>query len=488
MSSGKANFKPGPGGVEGVAGRKAPSSPRLKLVAIWCWYRGAGFHGYQRQQDRRTVQGELLRAFSSAGLVRNPVAAGRTDRGVSARMQVLSLRLQRELDPDEVLARLRPRLPEDLGVHLAREVPWGFHAAWSATEKEYRYALGPGEVGDLPRLREAAALVPGTRDFRVFHFKTSEQKARTVHRLEVLPGEAGVTLRFVGQRFARHMVRMLVGGLTQVSRGEVSLDVLRQGLEAQRPFGCPTAPPEPLTLWSVGYPPESDPFTEAEREAFTWPRAGAAVSGPGNRPVAGASNPSGVARPSGGRMPSLQIVIASTRTQRAGPSVARWFLERARRHGKFELELVDLKEVALPLLDEPNHPVKRNYQFEHTKAWSAKVAAADAFVFVTPEYNYGMAPALLNALDYLSHEWAYKAAGFVSYGGVSGGTRSVQMAKQVMTSLKLVPLPEGVAIPFYAKHLDAAGTFDPGDTQDEACARMLDELFKWTGALKTLRP
>jgi NAD(P)H-dependent FMN reductase len=186
-------------------------------------------------------------------------------------------------------------------------------------------------------------------------------------------------------------------------------------------------------------------------------------------------------------MPKLHIVITSTRGQRVGPAVAKWFAERVAAHGKLEGTIVDLKEVNLPLLDEPNHPMKRQYQHAHTKAWSEIVAAADAFVFVMPEYNYAMPPALLNALDYLHFEWSYKPVGFVSYGGVSGGTRSVQMSKQVITSLKMMPLPEAVSIPFVGKLIDASGAFQPGDTQDGPATKMLDELLRWTTALKTLR-
>src|SRR6185295_5597150 len=94
---------------------------------------------------------------------------------------------------------------------------------------------------------------------------------------------------------------------------------------------------------------------------------------------------------------------------------------QATKHGKLDAELVDLRDYALPLFDEPKHPRFGQYEHEHTKRWSAKVKEADAFVFVTAEYNYGMPPSLLNALTYLSAEWAYKAAAFVSYGGVSGG-------------------------------------------------------------------
>jgi NAD(P)H-dependent FMN reductase len=120
-----------------------------------------------------------------------------------------------------------------------------------------------------------------------------------------------------------------------------------------------------------------------------------------------------------------------------------WFVENARAHGKFEVSFVDLKEVNLPPMDEPEHPRFQKYTHDHTKAWSATVAAADAFVFVTPEYNFSTAPALQNALDYVYKEWNYKPVGFVSYGGISGGLRSVQMTKQMVTTLKMVPLVPG---------------------------------------------
>ena len=185
----------------------------------------------------------------------------------------------------------------------------------------------------------------------------------------------------------------------------------------------------------------------------------------------------------------LLVVVASTREERVGPVVAQWFVDRARAHGGFELQLADLKELGLPLLDEPKHPRLRQYTKDHTKAWSAMVDGADAYVFVTPEYNYSMSPALLNAIDYVLHEWAYKPAGFVSYGGASGGMRSVQMTKQVLNSVKVVPVLEAVAIPFFMNFVgkDGPGTFVPGETVDKAAAVMLDELHRWAEALAPMR-
>jgi NAD(P)H-dependent FMN reductase len=94
----------------------------------------------------------------------------------------------------------------------------------------------------------------------------------------------------------------------------------------------------------------------------------------------------------------------------------------------------------------------------------------------------------VNALDFLIHEWAYKAVAFVSYGGVSGGTRSVQMAKQIVTALKMMPMFEAVVLPFFAQLVDKeTGVFAPPKGQEDAAVTMLDELLKWATALKTMR-
>ena len=106
--------------------------------------------------------------------------------------------------------------------------------------------------------------------------------------------------------------------------------------------------------------------------------------------------------------------------------------------------LIDLADFNLPVYDEPLHPRLQKYEHAHTRAWSESVNAADAYVFVTPEYNFSAPPSsLVNALNFVYKEWNYKPAAFVSYGGVSGGLRSVQMAKQIVTALKMMPMTEG---------------------------------------------
>ncbi len=186
-------------------------------------------------------------------------------------------------------------------------------------------------------------------------------------------------------------------------------------------------------------------------------------------------------------MPRLLIVIASTRPQRAGLSIARWFIDRARSHGEFEVDVADLAELDLPLLDEPHHPRLARYTQQHTRDWSSRVAAADAIVFVTAEYNYGYPAPLKNAIDYLHQEWHYKPVGFVSYGGVAAGTRAVQQLKQVVTTLKMFPLFEAVSIPFHAQFIDADGVLQPNDVMEQAATAMLDELVRVEAALQPLR-
>lgn len=186
--------------------------------------------------------------------------------------------------------------------------------------------------------------------------------------------------------------------------------------------------------------------------------------------------------------PKLHIIIASTRPGRVGPAIARWFEGYAKGHGGFDVELVDLADFALPVYDEPQHPRLQNYQHEHTKRWSASVAAADAYVFVTPEYNYGMTPALLNALNYVYLEWNYKPAAFVSYGGLSGGVRGVEAAKHVMTTLKMAPLFDQVTIPGFPQFIDKeTGVFTPNDLMLKSAKDTLDELKRWAVALKPMR-
>ena len=184
--------------------------------------------------------------------------------------------------------------------------------------------------------------------------------------------------------------------------------------------------------------------------------------------------------------PSLQVIICSTRPGRVGPAVARWFDTVARQHGAFSVALVDVADFALPIYDEPKHPRLQQYAHEHTRRWAASVAAADAYVFVTPEYNYNPPPSIVNALNYVYKEWNYKVAGIVSYGGVSGGLRSAEALKGLLTTLKMVVPPEGVPIPNVAKLVES-GEFQTNDLVEASAKTMLDEMAKWNAGLAAVR-
>lgn len=185
--------------------------------------------------------------------------------------------------------------------------------------------------------------------------------------------------------------------------------------------------------------------------------------------------------------PRLHIVIASTRPGRIGPAVGKWFKEFADAQDLFDARLVDLADFDLPVYDEAVHPRMQQYQHDHTKRWAESVAAADAYVFVTPEYNFSPPPALVNALNYVYSEWNYKPCGFVSYGGASGGVRAVEAVKTLVTTLKMMPMVEGVMAPMAWEQLDAQGSFQSNALIDDSAQSLLKELRLWADGLKTMR-
>ena len=184
----------------------------------------------------------------------------------------------------------------------------------------------------------------------------------------------------------------------------------------------------------------------------------------------------------------LVVVLASTRPRRVGPALADWITDVAKNSGAFEtVELVDLAEVALPILDEPELPHAAAYVHEHTLRWSATVQAADAFLLVTPEYNLAPPPSLVNAIDYLHREWRWKAAGIVAYGGVAGGARSAQVVKQMLASMNCFTVHEAVVVPQVADQIDADNVFRATTRNEHAARSMIESLETLAGALRPVR-
>jgi NAD(P)H-dependent FMN reductase len=182
----------------------------------------------------------------------------------------------------------------------------------------------------------------------------------------------------------------------------------------------------------------------------------------------------------------LMILVASVRPGRIGLPIATWVLQQTEECGLFEIDFADLAEINLPMMDEPNHPRLRQYTKPHTHAWSARVDAADAFLFVTPEYNHGYAPSLKNAVDFLGQEWWRKPVGYVSYGGVSGGSRAVAAFDPVANNMGLVKTGANVELPFAAANI-AGGVYTPGEKEIAILGKLLEELTELAGVLKTAR-
>lgn len=184
----------------------------------------------------------------------------------------------------------------------------------------------------------------------------------------------------------------------------------------------------------------------------------------------------------------LNVIVGSTRPGRRGLAVGRWLADHAAGLDLFQVELVDLASFNLPLLDEAAHPLMQRYEHAHTRAWAQSVASADAYVFVTPEYNYFPPASLVNALQVVMREWNRKVAGVLSYGGISGGLRSAQQLRLLIASTNMHSLPQVVPVPGVPDRIDeASGSFTPADATVDGSTAMLQELHAWAGALKALR-
>jgi NAD(P)H-dependent FMN reductase len=184
-------------------------------------------------------------------------------------------------------------------------------------------------------------------------------------------------------------------------------------------------------------------------------------------------------------MTRIGIILGSTRPNRNGEQVAKWVLDVASRRDDAEYELVDLRDYPLPHLDEPIPASMRQYQNDHTKQWAEKIASFDGYVFVTPEYNHSTSGVLKNAIDYLFHEWANKAMGVVSYGGV-GGARAAEHLRLIAGELQMADVRQQVAISLLHE-FENFSVFTPTDFLVGALNTQLDQVVAWSNALAPLR-
>lgn len=185
-------------------------------------------------------------------------------------------------------------------------------------------------------------------------------------------------------------------------------------------------------------------------------------------------------------MVAIKIIIGSTRPNRFGPQLAKWLMELARDHTEARFELIDLKKVNLPFLDEPDEPSAGNYVHDHTKKWSKIIDGADGFIWVHPEYNHGMNASLKNALDFLWREWNDKPVALAGYGAAAGGARAAEQLRLVASGLKMFVLRTQFSMVNYKSQLED-GEFKPTEQQTAVARGLLEEIVFWTIQLKKAR-
>jgi NAD(P)H-dependent FMN reductase len=190
-------------------------------------------------------------------------------------------------------------------------------------------------------------------------------------------------------------------------------------------------------------------------------------------------------------MTVISVIVGSTREGRFSEKPAKWILQHLKKREGVDARLLDLRDFPMPFFDQPVVPAmgrRSPYENEVVQRWTAAIRQSDGFVFVTPEYNYGPAAVLKNAIDWVYPEWNRKAAAFVGYGGMAGA-RSVQQLRETAIELQLAPIRSSVHIPvtaLWVHHRDGDVDAELAEL-DRSAGMMIDDLLWWTAALKTAR-
>lgn len=186
-------------------------------------------------------------------------------------------------------------------------------------------------------------------------------------------------------------------------------------------------------------------------------------------------------------MTKLGVITGSSRPNRFNIQPAKWIYQIIKDNQSADVKLLDLAKIDLPIMDEPESPMKRNYQHQHTKAWSKQIQSLDGFVMVTPEYNHSVSPVLKNAIDYLYYEWNYKPVAFISYGSEAGGTRAVEHLRGIAAELRMYDLREQLMFPNYWDQLNDKGEYQFTDQQVSAAEELVESLTYWAEVMKPAR-
>jgi NAD(P)H-dependent FMN reductase len=150
----------------------------------------------------------------------------------------------------------------------------------------------------------------------------------------------------------------------------------------------------------------------------------------------------------GGATLSLKVILGTTRQSRFGDKPAHWICEEASRLPNVEAELLDLRDYPMPFFDQPRSPAwgTGTYEDPTVQRWADRIAAGDAFIVVSPEYNHGYPAVLKNAVDHIYAEWAQKPVGFLSYGN-TGGARAVEQLRLVAVEMQMWPIRSAIHLP-----------------------------------------
>jgi tRNA pseudouridine38-40 synthase len=241
-------------------------------------YDGTDFHGWQVQENQRTVQGELERTVSLLEDAEvHVVGSGRTDAGVHAEGQVANIRLNRAFTPDKLRMAINGNLWRDVRILTVENVPDDFHARFSAKLKTYVYRVVNAPVMspfwlrwahhearplDVGRMNDAARIFLGEHDWTAFSAARSdvENRVRTIKEFTVesfwdaRANSSVIEFRISANGFLRYMVRSIVGTMLEVGRGEKDFDTIQTAIvSGDRNLAGITAPPQGLTLLKVGY-------------------------------------------------------------------------------------------------------------------------------------------------------------------------------------------------------------------------------------------
>ena len=185
-------------------------------------------------------------------------------------------------------------------------------------------------------------------------------------------------------------------------------------------------------------------------------------------------------------MLNVNIILGSTREDRAGEKIFSWLKKELSGYRDMQVTFIDLYDWQLPFLDDIRSLPIGSQREQVIQKWAEIIDKADGYIFVTPEYNHGYSAVLKNAIDHLDKEWNNKPAGFVGYGGVAGGSRAVEQLRQVVIELQMAPIREQVLIPLIWQAFDGEGNLLDKNAKKKL-PEMLDQLLWWAKALQVAR-